>query len=158
MKRSTKILIHIQLIIIAILGYLITLNNSINVDLKYLRLFSVFSFITFFLIIFLISSVFHKYTYKEVLKDKTITIIITYMIVTFVYTYITPRLVFKLDNTTYIKNTTPHGRYYMVSDKQLKTIKKVKDYTIDKDLQAKAEDHEYKVLFDNPCSSISKSP
>ena len=148
MKRSTKILINIQLIIIAVLGYLISLNNSVNHDLKNLRLFSVFSFIMFFSIIYLIASSFHKYNRKEVLKEKTITIIICFMVITFIYTYVTTNLLDKLDNTTYIKNPTPHGRYYLVSDKQLKTVRNIRNYTINEDLQKNPEDYEYKVLFD----------
>ncbi len=146
MKRVIKIIISILLLIISLIAYTISINYSFNINLKYLTMFRISSICIFIITIYLISSFFFKHTFKEVLKDKSITIVVTYMILSILYIFITPRLLKVFDHNSYILNETGHGLYYSVSKDDLKTIKDVKRYKINEKLQSKEDD--YNILFD----------
>jgi spore coat protein CotH len=109
-------------------------------------MFRISSICIFIITIYLVSSFFFKCTFKEVLKNKSITIVVTYMILSILYIFITPRLLKVFDHNSYILNETGHGLYYSVSKDDLKTIKDVKRYKINEKLQSKEDD--YNVLFD----------
>ena len=149
MKRTIKNIINILIIVLSIIGYLITIHHTININIDYIDIVGIYSYIMFISIITLIASTFHKHNFKEVLKNKTITIIISFMILSFAYTYFTPKLVTKFDNTDYeTLNETLHGRYYMISEDQLKIINSVKSYNVNKKYQADAKEYKYKDIFD----------
>ncbi len=146
MKRVIKIIISILLLILSLIAYVISINYSFNISLKYLTMFRISSICIFIITIYLVSSFFFKCTFKEVLKNKSITIVVTYMILSILYIFITPRLLKVFDHNSYILNETGHGLYYSVSKDDLKTIKDVKRYKINEKLQSKEDD--YNVLFD----------
>ncbi len=146
MKRIIKIIISILLLIVSLIAYTISINYTFNIDLKYITMFKISSICIFIITIYLVSSFFFKHTFKEVLKNKSITIVVTYMILSLLYIFITPRLLKAFDHNSYILNETGHGLYYSVSKDDLKTIKDVKRYKINEKLQSKEDD--YNILFD----------
>ncbi len=146
MKRIIRIIISILLLIISLITYTISINYSFNIDLKYLTMFTISSICIFIITIYLISSFFFKHTFKDVLKNKAITIVITFMVLSLLYIFITPRLLKVFDHNSYILNETGHGLYYSVSKDDLKTIKDVKRFKINEKLQSKEDD--YNILFD----------
>ena len=123
MKKYIYIIINLLLIVFSIISYVLLIKQCINMNYKYIWLLHISILCIYISINILFTSKFFKYNIKDIINNRTITIVLTFMFTSFGIIYSSNRLCDYFNNIVFTINNSNHGLDFKVKDELIFKIK-----------------------------------